>query len=290
MTTPVRNVQPGSSQTRPPPQTRSQSQLPEEFNLEQDEDIVSEADYLFPRVEGAPEVKLSKTGKLAVPIPPIDPRVKENGDLVGYAAAVKFVYYNLADGKTYPHFKSDQYLRHEQNPRTAREELVPMPHVQILEPTGLLNLLRLPHFGRSAEVNAVVRVLLSCLHGGYLWLGRQVDLNIDLIHRITGLSKTGKLPDLQISGKTKDSKLPPALVKKYKLQRGGRAYDITSIENETLRFTASLLAGRLLTKVRPKEVTGSVISLAVQVTEGEQFNWSLFLLNMLQEDFLAAQD
>ena len=50
--------------------------------MEQDEDIVSEADYLFPRVEGAPEVKLSKTGKLAVPIPPIDPRVKENGDLV----------------------------------------------------------------------------------------------------------------------------------------------------------------------------------------------------------------
>ena len=94
-----------------------------------------------------------------------------------------------------------------------------MPHVQILEPTGLLNLLRLPHFGRSAEVNAVVRVLLSCLHGGYLWLGRKVDLNIDLIHRITGLSKIGKIPDLQISGKTKDSKLPPALVKKYKLQR-----------------------------------------------------------------------
>ena len=59
--------------------------------MEQDEDIVSEADYLFPRVEGAPEVKLSKTGKLAVPIPPIDSRVKENGDLVGYATAIKFV-------------------------------------------------------------------------------------------------------------------------------------------------------------------------------------------------------
>ena len=56
----------------------------------------------------------------------------------------------------------------EKNPRTGRDEFVPMPHVQILEPSGLLNLLRLPHFGRSAEVNAVVRVLLSCVHGGYL--------------------------------------------------------------------------------------------------------------------------
>ena len=63
-----------------------------------------------------------------------------------------------------------------------------------------------------------------------------------------------------------------------------------SLQNETLRFTVGLLADRLLTKVRPKEVTGSVIHLAIQVTEGEQFNWSLFLLNMFQEDCLAAQD
>ena len=63
----------------------------------------------------------------------------------------------------------------------------------------------------------MVHVLLSYVHGGYLWLGNRVDLNIDLIHRITGLSKTGKDPKIHISGKTKDSKLPAALVTKYKL-------------------------------------------------------------------------
>ena len=134
----------------------------------------------------------------------------------------------------------------------------------------------------------MVHVLLSCVHGGYLCLGNKVDLNIDLIHHITGLSKTGKDPKTHITGKTKDSKLPPALVTKCKLQRGGRAYDIASLTDYTLRFTASLLAGRLLTKVHPKEVTRSVINLAIQVAEGEQFNWSLFLLNMLQADCLAA--
>ena len=137
----------------------------------------------------------------------------------------------------------------EKNPRTGRDEYVPLPHVQNLERLGLLNLLRLPHFGRGAEVNAVVRILLSCVHGGYLWLGNKVDLNIDLIHRITGLSKMGKHPDIQTTGKTKDSKLPQALVNKYQLQRGGRAYEISSITNDTLRFTASLLVSRLLTKV-----------------------------------------
>ena len=117
-------------------------------------------------------------------------------------------------------------------------------------------MLRIPHFGHGAEVNAMVCILLSCIHGGYLWLGNRVDLNINLIHRITGLSKTGQDPKIDITGKTKDPKLSPALVSKYQLQRGGRAYDITSLIDNTLKFTASLLAGRMLTMVHPKDVTG----------------------------------
>ena len=124
-------------------------------------------------------------------------------------------------------------------------------------------MLRIPHFGRGAEVNAVVRVLLSRVHGGYLWLGNRVDLYVDLIHCIIGLSKTGKDPQTHISSKSKDSKIPATLVTKYKLQRGGQAYDLAAIADDTLRFTASLLVGRLLTKVRPKEVTGAVIHLVV---------------------------
>ena len=81
----------------------------------------------------------------------------------------------------------------------------------------MLNLLKIPHFGRGAEVNAMVCVLLSCVHGGYLWLGNRVYLNIDLIHCITGLSKIGKDPQTHISGKSRDSKLPTTLVNKYKL-------------------------------------------------------------------------
>ena len=96
-----------------------------------------------------------------------------------------------------------------------------MEHVHILEQSGLFNLLRIPYFGRGAEVNAVVRVLLSCVHGGYLWLGNRVDLNVYLIHRITGLSKIGKDPQTHISRKSKDTKLPVLLVNKYKIQRGG---------------------------------------------------------------------
>ena len=105
----------------------------------------------------------------------------------------------------------------QRNPRTGRDDFVPMEHVQILERSGLLNLLKIPHFGRGPKVNTVVRVLLSCVHRGYLWLSNQIDLNVDLIHHITGLSKSGKDPQTHISGKPKDSKLPHHLVQKYKL-------------------------------------------------------------------------
>ena len=144
-----------------------------------------------------------------------------------------------------------------------KDDFVPMDHVKVLERSGLLNLLSIPHFGRLIEANVVVRVLLSCIHGGYLWLSNRVDLNVDLIHRITGLSKTGKDPQTHITGKAKDSRLSQELVKKYKLQRGGQAYDLALLADDTLRFIAGLLTGRLLTKVQPKKVTGSVIHLAV---------------------------
>ena len=109
-----------------------------------------------------------------------------------------------------------------------------MEHVQILEQSGLLNLLKIPHFGQGTEVNSVVHVLLSYVHGGYLWLGNRIDLNVNLIHHhITGMSKISKDPQTHISSKSKDSKLPTTLVNKYNLQRGGRDYDLTTIVEES---------------------------------------------------------
>ena len=170
---------------------QSQSHITEESNPELEEAVHSAPDYIVPRVEGALDVNIPKSGKFPIPIPPIDSWVKEDGYLLWYAAIVKFIDYNLGDSKTYPQFQPDQYLTIQKNPRTGADDYIPMDHVHILERSGLLNLLILPHFGRGAEVNAMVRILLSCLHGGYLWLGNKVDLNINLIHRITGLSKTG---------------------------------------------------------------------------------------------------
>ena len=55
-------------------------------------------------------VIIPKGFKFPIPLPPIDIRVQEDGDLLGYTPAVKFTYYNLGDSKTYPQYRQDQYL------------------------------------------------------------------------------------------------------------------------------------------------------------------------------------
>ena len=123
------------------------------------------------------------------------------------------------------------------NPTTKVDALTLQAWIALLQPSGLLNLLQTPHFGRSNEINAVVKVFLSCIHGGDLWLDRKVDITIDLIHQITGLSKIGVDPVAHFVGKDQDKKLAMQLIKKYNLMRGGQAYDVTQIEDKPLRFT-----------------------------------------------------
>ena len=64
-------------------------------------------EYVVPRVKDAPEVTIPKGVKFHVPLSPIDSRVKEDGDLLGYAPVLKFIDYNLGDSKTYPQFRPD---------------------------------------------------------------------------------------------------------------------------------------------------------------------------------------
>jgi hypothetical protein len=107
------------------------------------------------------------------------------------------------------------------NPATKIEALTPQAWIASLQPSGLLNLLQIPHYERSNEINAVVKVLLSCVHGGHIWLDRRVNITIDLIHRITRLSKTRADPVAHFVGKDQDRKLAVRLIKKYNLIRGG---------------------------------------------------------------------
>jgi hypothetical protein len=76
-----------------------------------------------------------------------------------------------------------------------------------LAQSTLLNAMKIPHFGRHQEVNAYVKLLLSCFHGGYMWLYRHIIVDPALIHRITELSMQGPDQKYLYPGKDADRAL-----------------------------------------------------------------------------------
>jgi len=59
-----------------------------------------------------------------------------------------------------------------------------------LDKEGILNLMEIPHFECSLEINYCVNLLLNCIHGGILWIDPLVSIDIALIACIIGLSKS----------------------------------------------------------------------------------------------------
>ena len=223
-----------------------------------------------------------------MPLPPMSEDVKEEGSLLGYVNDLKYQDYNLLDHVKFPQFQVDQYMAMTVNPAMKVETLTLQAWIASLQPSGLLNLLQIPHFGCSNEINVAIKVLLSYVHGGHLWLDRKVDITIDLIHQIMGLSKTDADPATHFVEKDQDKKLVVRLIKKYNLTRGGWAYNATQIEDKPLWFTVQLLVDRVLRKCRPNQVSELTIELADTARDWVQYNWALYLLNQLIEDCIAT--
>ena len=79
-----------------------------------------------------------------------------------------------------------------------------------------------------------MKILLSCVHEGYLWLDKKIDLNVDVIHRITGLSKVGGDPGVHFFGKNIDWNLVAKIMKEHNVTMGMRAYDSADIQDQAL--------------------------------------------------------
>jgi hypothetical protein len=73
--------------------------------------------------------------------------------------------------------------------------------------SNLLNVMKIPHFGRHQEVNACVKLLLASYHRGYLWLDCHITIDLTLINRIIGLRMYGPDPHEYYPGKTANRSL-----------------------------------------------------------------------------------
>jgi hypothetical protein len=121
------------------------------------------------------------------------------GPQLGHIPDLKNNEFNLGDRKNYVILTLYRYLM-----RTIGKKpcIASQSWIKELVKSTILNMMKIPHFGRHQEVNACVKILLSCYHGGYLWLDRCVTMDPMLIDLITGLSMQGPDPQQFYPGKT----------------------------------------------------------------------------------------
>jgi hypothetical protein len=106
-------------------------------------------------------------------------------------ATLKFNDFNLGDHKNYCMLSPYKYLT---RTKGKNSKIIPQPWTMDLTQSTLLNVMKILHFGRHQEVNTCIKLLLSCFHGGYLWLDRRIIVDPMLIHKIIGLSMQGPDP------------------------------------------------------------------------------------------------
>jgi hypothetical protein len=126
--------------------------------------------------------------------------------------------FNLGDRKNYAMLVPHSYLTKSTG---KKPHLISKPWIKGLAQSTVLNVVNIPHFGSHQKVNTCVKVLLSCYHGGYLWLDRRITVDTALIHQITGLSMKGPEPQKFYPGKPSNPSLAQRIKESYgKVEKG----------------------------------------------------------------------
>jgi hypothetical protein len=148
--------------------------------------------------------------------------------------ALKFNDFNLEDRKNYSMPAPYKYLT---RMKGKNSKIIPQPWTMNLAQSTLLNVMKIPHFGRHQEVNTCVKLFLSCYHGGYVWLYHHITVDLMLIHRIMGLSMQGPDPQEFYLGKDTNRALEHKIKDTYdNVENGMRDYKVTSIQNGAVRL------------------------------------------------------
>jgi hypothetical protein len=104
---------------------------------------------------------------------------------------LKFSDSNLGDYKNHSMLTPHRYLTRMNGMNSS---IIPHPWTMNLAQSTILNVMKIPHFGRHWKMNVCVKIFISCYYGRYLWLDRRITIDMTLIHRITRLSMQGPNP------------------------------------------------------------------------------------------------
>jgi hypothetical protein len=101
------------------------------------------------------------------------------GTQLGQIVTLNISDFNLGDRKNYGILTPHKYLA---KTKGKKLNIIPQSWTMDIARSTILNVMKIPHFDRHQEVNVCVKILLSCFHGGYLWLDRHINIDLELIH------------------------------------------------------------------------------------------------------------
>jgi hypothetical protein len=104
-------------------------------------------------------VNLQKEAKYELMEPKIPRGVIVEGDMLGAMSSLKFVDHDLSNEKKFLDLAQRKYLNTFIDPETSFIIVEPKTWETGLEKSRILNLLQIPHFGRSPEINLCENVV-----------------------------------------------------------------------------------------------------------------------------------
>jgi hypothetical protein len=139
---------------------------------------------------------------------------------LGIVGSLRFLDHDLTDPNNFPKLAPENYLCTASIPDSLIITIEIQEWATGLQITRILNLLEILHFGRSVEINICVKLFLSCVHEGFLWLDREVSIDTHLIAWIIGFPLVGEEPIPLFTDKTQKKYLAKRMKEKYGTFRG----------------------------------------------------------------------
>jgi hypothetical protein len=153
-----------------------------------------------------------------------------------------------------------------------------------------MNLLDISHFGRSKKVGLCVKQLLAWIHGSVLWMNRPVQLDVEMIAKVTRLPTIDAQPEECLDKRASEKEIVELVKAQFGTSRGNEGIVLKDIDDNATRFANKLMDFKLLRKYRKEEAPAGVIVVAAQCVKGVMFNWAPYLLNQFLVDCRNVQD
>ena len=151
--------------------------------------------------------------------------------MLGYVDNLCYANHDVKGTDKFPEFVQHVYMEIKGVSVTRIPILEPKQSIKVLYNTGIMNLLEIPHFSCSLEINACVKIILSYIDGGMLWLDPPVSIYTQLIVWITGFPKAGEDLTTLFTNKAREKALSKTMKDKFNTFIGKRGMDVANISD-----------------------------------------------------------